>query len=366
MKIVIITANFYPSLSPRSQRATELAKELARRNNAVNVYSLLGGYDYSKFEREFGVVVKNLGISKWGYPDSESHIRNTFFSRAVKKIAGNRLWLPDRELIPMVKKAVLNEGEIDLLITVAIPHVINYAASLCDLSKIKNWISDCGDPFTKNPYTIGLYPKYLEKYEHHWCEKCKHIVVPIDSAKKGYFSEYEDKITVIPQGYDFSNIKIPEYKKNRILTFAYAGAFYHELRDPSNFLRYLASINIEYEFWLFGSSWSFAFNFKDGVLNQHIVNGGTLSRECLIPKLASMDFLINMKNNSSVQQPSKLIDYALANRPVLSISSEFNQDEQLVFESFVAGDYSNKERLPDIEQFDIKNVVDKFISLTDV
>lgn len=364
MKIVIITANFYPSLSPRSQRATELAKELARRNNTVIVYSLLGGFDYSSFENDFGVIVKNLGVSRWGYPDSENHIRNSLFTRAVKKIAGNLLWLPDRELIPMVKKVIRDEKRIDLLITIAIPHVINYAASICDLSKIKNWISDCGDPFTKNPYTIGLYPKYLENYERQWCEKCNHIVVPVDSARKGYFSQYNGKISVIPQGYDFSHITVPEYKKNRMVTFAYAGAFYRELRDPSNFLEYLAGLNIEFEFWLFGSSWSFACNFKDGVLNQHIVNGGTLSRERLIPKLASMDFLINMKNNSSVQQPSKLIDYALAKRPVLSISSDFKRPEQLVFESFIAGDYSNKEILPDIKQFDIKNVVDKFISLT--
>lgn len=366
MKIVIISAWFYPSLSPRAQRSTELAKEFAKRGNDVIVYSLLGDFSYFNFCKRSKITVKNLGKSFWGYPNSESHFVDSLFTRIIKKVVGNMLWLPDRELIPMVKKAIEKEQEIDLLITVAIPHVINYAASLCNKSMIKNWISDCGDPFTKNPFTQGLYPRYLERYERRWCEKCNHIVVPVDSARKGYFPEYDGKIAVIPQGYDFSSIIVPEYKKNRIVTFAYAGAFYRELRDPSNFLEYLAGLNIEFEFWLFGSSWSFACNFKDGVLNQHIFNGGTLPREQLIPKLASMDFLINMKNKSSVQQPSKLIDYALAKRPVLSISSDFKRHEQLAFESFIAGDYSNKETLPDIEQYDIKNVVDKFISLTNV
>ena len=49
-----------------------------------------------------------------------------------------------------------------------------------------------------------------------------------------------------------------------------------------------------------------------------------IQRESLIRELSHCDFLINIKNESSVQSPSKLIDYALTHRPILTITSDFN------------------------------------------
>jgi hypothetical protein len=76
--------------------------------------------------------------------------------------------------------------------------------------------------------------------------------------------------------------------------------------------------------------------------------------------LAIMDFLINFDNNTTLNSPSKLIDYAIANRPVLNINQSFNEEDLM---SFLKGDYQNKMHLPDIEQFHIKNISNKFINL---
>ena len=73
-----------------------------------------------------------------------------------------------------------------------------------------------------------------------------------------------------------------------------------------------------------------------------------------------MDFLVNIENISNNQTPSKLIDYAIAQRPICTISIlNFNPN---LFNQFINGDYNNKLNI-DLENFDIKNVVSKFLEL---
>ena len=73
-RIVIISQVMFPSLLPRAQRTTELAKELSRQGYEVIIYALLGSYNYKEFIEETGVQVKNLGYSDWGLINSDEEI----------------------------------------------------------------------------------------------------------------------------------------------------------------------------------------------------------------------------------------------------------------------------------------------------
>ena len=77
-----------------------------------------------------------------------------------------------------------------------------------------------------------------------------------------------------------------------------------------------------------------------------------------------MDFLLNVLNKSGVQQPSKLIDYALTKRPILNVSSEFNKEEQRNLDEFLQADYQHQYIVKDIEQYNIVNVAQRFLGLT--
>ena len=50
MNVVIISSFFYPVIQPRSFRATELAKEFARKGNRVSIITMntVEGFDYEK------------------------------------------------------------------------------------------------------------------------------------------------------------------------------------------------------------------------------------------------------------------------------------------------------------------------------
>ncbi|MEZ4854417.1 hypothetical protein [Flavobacterium sp.] len=103
----------------------------------------------------------------------------------------------------------------------------------------------------KNPYGATI----LDGLKN-GVEKDK-ISVPILEAKDGYYKEFHDKIVVIPQGFDFKNVKVGEYKKNDIPTFAYAGNLIKNGRDITNFLEYLESQNLISKFIVYTKSFSF-------------------------------------------------------------------------------------------------------------
>jgi len=54
-KIILISNAFYPEISPRSFRATELAKEFVKQGHQVVVYTKYRDFDYSGFLREYPI-----------------------------------------------------------------------------------------------------------------------------------------------------------------------------------------------------------------------------------------------------------------------------------------------------------------------
>lgn len=360
LKIVIVTQTIYPALDPRSHRSTQLALGLADAGHDVTVYALLGNYNYSKYQVNRNINFKNLGKSRLGLKDSDNDSKYTIFNRGMKKLFCNVFMYPDIEMVPMIRRALKKEKNIDILISIAVPYINHFAIASLKKTNAQCWISDCGDPFTGNPFhKFSSYFKYIEK---HWSKKTDYIVVPIEEAKKGYLEEFKDKIKVIPQGFNFDDIKLAEYQKNNIPTFAYSGAVYKDLRDPSKFLDYLTTLDIPFKLIVYTVKGSI-FERYTSSLKDKIELREYVERNELIYQLSKVDFLINIKNKSGVQQPSKLIDYVSTKRPIINISSDFSDLEKDTLNAFLNEDYSNQMIIDNIERYDIKNVTKEFIKL---
>ena len=81
----------------------------------------------------------------------------------------------------------------------------------------------------------------------------------------------------------------------------------------------------------------------------------------LLKFLSTMDFLLNIENGVVAQTPSKLIDYGLTGRPILSLNSmKLNTD---LLNQFMKGDYSNQYVVEDINRYNIKIVAKQFTDL---
>lgn len=359
MKVLIVSENFIPVQSPRAFRTYELAKELARQGHEVKVICLTGqkgivDYDYDTLEKETNIKISVVPL-KHKLPQN----------RYVARIASLLFAWPLSEITVKLPHIIRNESKYDMLISIAAPHQIHWGISRIGASvkeKFKMWVADCGDPYMGNKadtFTPPFYFKYIEK---RWCRLCDYITVPIDSAKEGYYKEFWNKIRVIPQGFNFEESKPNRaYVKNTVPTFIFAGGFIPGLRDPKLFLEYLAHVEAEFRFVIYTNN--------DALLQPYKQQFGAklevrsyIPRTELLQELSSADFLVNFENgNTSVQVPSKLIDYALSGRPVLSVNS-YRIDEENI-ERFLHADYSGKMQMPNLDQYDIRVVAKQFIEL---
>lgn len=367
MNIVIISGTIFPHISARAFRATELAKGLANMGHDVTLYAVLGKYDYSKMMAEIpNLHIKSLGKSIFGNPSSDGKLKKNVVQRALTHFFFNVIDYPRCEYFFKAIKALNAEKEFDYLITIAHPYGIHWGAAYykkmhLNSPKFKYWASDCGDPFMGDP-DVKRWKLIQRPIEKFWGRMTDKIVIPIEEGRNAYYPEVREKICVIPQSVDFSSFTLLDYTPNFVPTFFYSGAIYPKIRNPRHFLEYLSTLEQDFRFLVYVPSDAIFEDFKDK-LGERLVIHRYIPREESVRVMSSMDFLININNDSSVQMPSKLIDYSISKRPILNITSEFSDAERANFDAFLNGDYSAQFKVKDVEQYDSKNVCAKFIGL---
>ncbi len=124
-------------------------------------------------------------------------------------------------------------------------------------------------------------------------------------------------------------------------------------------MHYLINLDTSFKFLIFTNKPEILDEYKDS-LKEKLVISNYIPRDKLMKILSGMDFLINFDNNTTLNSPSKLIDYAIANRPVLNISRKFNSEDLL---AFLKRDYRKKMSLPDVNQYHIRNISKLFLDL---
>jgi hypothetical protein len=362
-KIVIISAVFFPRNSPRANRTTELAKEFARQGHNVTVYAVLGKFDYKDFERKYNVRVNDFDKIKFARLNSDGESNSGILTKLFTKLFNKIIEFPDVELAFKIPKILKKEKNVDLLITIAVPYPIHWGAALYK-SRVKNvfpktWIADCGDPFMGNKFNKHyFYFKFIEKW---FCRKADYITIPIEEAREGYYEEFHDKIKVIPQGFNFDDVILKnEEPTNEVVTFIYAGAFYKGIRDPELFLEYISTLQIDFKFIVYTKYKSIITPYLS-ILGDKIELKDYIPRKELLKVLSKADFLVNFENGTTIQSPSKLIDYAIVNRPILSVNSH-NIEKETV-NDFLVRKYDNQVKMENIDQYNIKNVVNDFLRL---
>ena len=361
--ILIICKDIYPIQSPRSFRATELVKEFVKRGFKVTVICSLSQDNFELFKKEFfNVESINLG-SIQSFLDWKIFNHLLLLKRFFNKYLYHLLQYPNIGLLFKIKKVLKNNtSKIDLMISIAYPFPIHWGVAMARKSNIRNfperWIADCGDPFMGNPIIKPpFYFKFLEKL---FCRMADKITIPVEIGRKAYYKEFHEKIEIIPQGFDFSTLEKEFYTKNNIPTFLYAGIFYKGSRDPRPFMEYLTEIKSDFRFIIYTSEDNLIKNYKETLGDKLIINP-SIARIELLKKMSLVDFLLNIENESENQTPSKLIDYSLSGRPILSLSMK-NIDKKK-FNDFLNGIYHDEFKVHDLERYNIVNVVNKFLEI---
>ncbi|QDP41458.1 glycosyltransferase family protein [Radiobacillus deserti] len=360
-KVLIITHWYYPRNVPRAFRARALVNELKQKGYSVDL--LVGDYKQLISNNEYDEeMLKSRGVSN---KRARSFSNNKLFyliKNIINYFIGERFLLTCGRFI----YKGIDTTSYDAIISIGLPFYIHLVTAL----KIKRhrkgdkiYIADWSDPFY-GVKDVKLAP-YFKKIQKFICSQFDYNIIPTSRAVN-YFKKYtnEDKIRVIPQGFNFNEVTLLDYKKNKVVTFGYAGIFYKEIRNPGPLLEFLSKLNVDFIFVLYTVTHGPIYN--EILLKYKKVMGDRLQIHDLIPRtecitrLSGMDFLINIENITTSQIPSKLIDYTLARRPIISFKHDDIPEEKI--KAFIQGDYVGKTNI-DISKYNIKEVCKQFIDL---
>ena len=372
MKILILTGNFYPELHPRAFRAKELACKLATDGHNVIICLLrtINGFDYIKYAVENNITIHNLNL--YNQSGVSRKLQNTTnpVKLGLQKIYRFLLnYFLDGSLFinaAKIKKQLRITNDFDLVISLSTPFMNHLAVA--SVRKHSNnshtiFVADSGDPFYRSQQTKRA--PYFFCIEKNTYKQFDYLTVPAEAAISAYHGLIStSKIKVIPQGFNLNNIKLASFKESDKITFAFAGVFYNDIRNPRFILDFLVEWNKDFHFDIY-------LRHKDelitNILDHYITLLGdkltvtyAINRDELLYRLSSADFLINIDNLTTTQIPSKLIDYAITNRPIFTCNS-INFDKNK-FTRFLNKDYSESLKI-DITPYDINNVANQFLGL---
>ena len=357
---------FYPGNSPRANRTTELAKELCRQGQQVTVLTVHHRAQ-AHLSEKFGMRFLDLGSGRWPEIPIVWRGKTNLALRAIRRLLWKFFSYPEIETSVRIFRRFPGEQDYHCIISIAAPHAVHWGVAW-RLGKNRGagatWIADCGDPFMgqeNDSFSPAFYFRWVEKA---FCRRADWITVPTEGAKDGYYPEFRDKLQVIPQGFrfeDYESLRNVPQISDGVTRFAYAGLLIPGRRDPRKLLDLLISRPEAFEFHVYTPSRGLVepYASKDSRIILHDV----VPREELLPVLASMDFLLNIENVGQKQTPSKLIDYWLCGRPILSAKS-FEFDPSVV-EAFLRKDYSRAHQMERPEQYRIENVAAGFVGLAE-
>lgn len=366
-KILIVTHGFYPDQSPRSFRATELAKEFCRQGHEVTVMAP-HKENIQKLLEEYPIQYIDLGKLKWKIP----HIKGlgkvgALYNKAVNRLLPLLFDFPRMELFFRVKRKLKSEKtKFDILISIAVPHSIHWGvAATWSNKKEENtaplWLADCGDPYYIQENDTFQPPFYFRWVERWFMRKADFITVPTETSYTGYFPEFHSKLKVIPQGFRFEDITKQDVLEDGIVRFGYGGGFALNRRDPSELLEFLTNLDKSFlfEFHVFTRNSKFIepYATKDARIKLH----EPTSRTELLETLSTFHFVVNLANFGTSQTPSKLIDYAIIEKPILQIDPQ-NLDSSVVLQ-FLEGNYENQIAIAHPERYRIEKVAKRFLQL---
>jgi len=379
LKILITTYYFHPDITPRAFRAFELAREFSKQGHEVKVYTRDTGEDYSSLKDRFSVIPVSTGYlfnrSRKQASSASAHPapkKSGIRSALIKLMRRGQFWVYPGGVsfeygFTLSRALSQEEGQFDLLISIGLPIAVHFGSAMAvdrnpALAMVR--IADYGDPFSGSSGYPPLPFRY--RFEKWILDRFDHISIPIIGTRNLYkrFKPTE-RISIIPQGFDFSTLKLATYQKEATPRFAYAGIFYPYQKHPGFLFEYLCSLPIDFRFTLFTDinnqeSMSLIEPYRSK-LGEKLEIHHLIPRLDCIHELSRFDFLVNLEWENSIQRSSKVIDYALSGRPIISFSQEAHIES--LFGAFLRGDYSDQLAV-DLESYDIRAVAEKFITLT--
>ena len=393
-KILIVTHQYLPHVSPRTTRWKLLVDELITKGHKVTI--LTGMYpDFDKNNIEilyFGNknninLVSNLRAKSKQVSSGDS-IKKVFFGilKKIYRFFINYLAWPDYSmywLYQIYKNRSHISKDYDVIVSVSLPFSSHIAAYFINKKVKKHWIMDIGDPFSlkvdapeNNRFLYSGLNKRYEKKFYSLADNILFTHLDALSNHKKFFDIPSNKLIVANpiSNFDkdlFNNALSYDYS-TRPIKISYFGIFTKGVRSPNSFLE-LVKKNNEFVF-----SW-YVNEDSEKIIKSCDINDDKHSFYSHVPREEAQQLMVNsahcllsIGNKNPNQIPSKVIEYLATGKPIIHFA-EIDDDPVIKlsdeFDNLITINKSDEkekltllieEMINKIEKYDIDKFINKY------
>ncbi|NDK56010.1 glycosyltransferase family 4 protein [Pontibacter fetidus] len=279
--------------------------------------------------------------------------KDTFVDKVFKFVRGN-LFIPDARVgwnKHALKKAeeLIVAGKYNAILTTSPPHSTQLIGLKLKQKYKLPWVADLRDPWTNIHYYDQLLHTPIakrldEKYERQVLEQADAIIVTSEDTKRLFLNKpaniHEDKIHVIPNGYDEDDFVFQSNPPEDTFLITYTGTI-TEQYNIDVFLKVIANLlsthsEINYKLRFVGKV-------SEGV-KQRITKAGLEGiteyisyvphQEAIKHMMESTMLLLSIAEVDSVYAnvPGKLFEYLASNKPIVALGPVHSAMDQIIDE----------------------------------
>ena len=338
-KILIVTHQFLPQVSPRTTRWSLLIDELINKGNEVTV---LSGTDPENIEKNYKILYfgnkqfsSNINKIRQNSQDSSNNSIKKISYSILKKIYRflfKTFSWPDYAMFwafTIYKNRKRIENNFDIIISVSLPFTSHLCAHILKKRINAQWYMDIGDPFTlktNSPENNKIIYSYLNKFfERKFYQNASKIIFTHNEVAELHKEKFNIDSSKIVIGHPIALLNDDIIKnslsfnyKDNPLKIGYFGAFTKSVREPNNYILNIANFfgdNIVHEWYINEESKKYFSLINDVAYHQFFdILPRKQALEVMVNKI---HILLSIGNFNKYQMPSKVIEYLSLGKPVL-------------------------------------------------
>ena len=352
-KILIVTHQFLPHVSPRTTRWSLLIDYLVDQGNDITVLS--GTRPQASAKNYKVLYFGNKSISgvintvRQNSNDSRSSNLKKLIFRILKHIYRflfkTFAW-PDYAMFwifTIYKNKKKIHDDYDIIISISLPFTSHVCAYLLTKRLNAEWYMDIGDPFSlkkfsseNNKFLFSFINRFIEKKYYKNASK---IIFTHKEASELHMENFNIPSSKIINGYPIGRIDKNLLSKSinynysqKPLKIGYFGIFTDKVRDPENYLKLVHNFySDKFEHFWYTNQESKKFLNKISINQIHNVYDLVSRDKATKIMLEEMHILLSIGNFNKYQLPSKVIEYISLGKPVLHFA-EIKEDPLYKFE----------------------------------
>ena len=338
-KILIVSHQFLPFVSPRTTRWSLLVDELIKKGNEVTVLTgtapeeLKKNYEVLYFgNKQFSSNINK--VRKDSQDSSNNFLKKIIYSilKTIYRFLFKTFSWPDYAMFwafTIFKNRKRIENKFDIIISVSLPFTSHLCAHILKKRISAEWYMDIGDPFTlkiNSPENNKIIYSYFNKFfERKFYQNASKIIFTHNEVAELHKKKFKIDQSKIVIGYPIALLNKDVIKnslsfnyENTPLKIGYFGAFTKSVREPNNYIISIANSlddEIKHEWYINKESKKYFTSIKNISSHQFL---DILPREIALEVMVSkMHVLLSIGNFNKYQMPSKVIEYISLGKPVL-------------------------------------------------